>query len=180
MQTKAKLLTWSKSEAKGETVHVEERQWGAKEGELCFQRARKRMEMLNEENSVIWTSVGLLRDLLRGHFPDVGLQSCSSWERWEKGSVGVEMFLLSLIAPLFASLLHVGAFPAASCPGSAAPAASSESSQRLDARATIISSLPLSRQTCKHHGAWQLSHLGILFPKISKTRQPVEGIPMQD
>lgn len=172
MQTKAKLLTWSKSEAKGETVHVEERQWGAKEGELCFQQARKRMEMLNEENSVIWASVGLLRDLLRGRFTDVGLQSCSSWERWEKGSVGVEMFLLSLIAPLFASLLHVGTFPAASCPGSAAPAASSESSQRLDARATIISSLPLSRQTYKHHGAWQLSRLGIPLPKNTKPNDP--------
>lgn len=82
------------------------------------------------------------------------------------------MFLLSLIAPLFASLLRVGAFPAASCPGSAAPAASSESSQRLDARATIISSLPLSRQTYKHHGAWQLSRLGIPLPKNTKPNDP--------
>lgn len=107
------------------------------------------MEITNSENSVIWASVQLFPDLPRGCLTDLSLQLCSNWESQKKGSVGVEMILLSLTVPLFASILYVCTFSDTSHLGNTITAISSESGQWFDARVAIIRLLHLHVQICK-------------------------------
>lgn len=104
MQTKVKLLPWSNQK-------LETKPCVLSEGSVCvgvLLLTRKRlMEVINSENPVIWASVQLFYDLPRGCITDLSLQLCLNWESQEKDSVGVEMILLSLTVPLFASILHV-------------------------------------------------------------------------
>lgn len=133
------------------------------------------MEMINSENSVLWASVQLFHDLPRSCLTDLSLQLFSNWESQEKDSVGVEMILLSLTVPLFASILYACILSDTSCLDNTITASSSERGQRFDARVAIIRLLHLHVQTSKT----SLALATYIYETFQKQNWPIEGIPVQ-
>lgn len=169
MQTKVKLLPRSNQKLRTKLCAL--RGKGSVCGSLLLTSKKTNgndQHSVQHENSVIWASVQLFRDLPRSRSTDLSPHLCSNCESQENDSVGVETILLSLTVPLFAPILGVRSFPDTSCSGNTITAGSSASGQRFDARVAIIRLLHLYGHNIPGLGNFRLWH-------PSKTRATHRG-----